>query len=114
MPLFCIHAIDHPDKGHLRAAHYPAHRAFLAEAAAHGVAIAASGPLVSADATATIGSLFLLEAPDMQTARAFNAADPFAAAGLWQAVRIDRFDLKRGSVGAGGNAGPASATHQAP
>jgi uncharacterized protein len=99
MPYFAIHALDHDGKLPARLEHYSAHREFLAGAAAHGVSIAASGPLVSEDGTAMIGSLFIIDAPDLAAARAFNAADPFAKAEIWASVRIHRFDLRRGAVG---------------
>jgi uncharacterized protein len=101
MPYFVIHAIDRAASADLRQQHYPAHRAFLGESASRGVVIAASGPLLSDDGAATIGSCFILEADDIDQAKAFNAADPFAQAGLWADVRIHRFDIRRGSVGAG-------------
>jgi uncharacterized protein len=99
MPLYCIHAIDRPDSAAIRTAQYPAHRAYLANAAGHGVAIRASGPLVTEDGAAAVGSLIIVEAATLDAARRFNAADPFALAGLWAAVSIERFDLKRGSFG---------------
>lgn len=102
MPLFIIHALDRAGGGELRQAHYPAHRAFLGGSAAMGVAVAASGPLLGDDGAEAIGSCFIVEAAGLAEAKAFNAADPFAQAGLWNEVRIHRFDLKRGSVGAPG------------
>jgi uncharacterized protein len=99
MPLYCIHAIDRPDGAAIRAAHYPAHRAYLADAAGAGVSVRASGPLVTEDGAAAIGSLLIVEAASIDAARRFNAGDPFALAGLWTSVGIARFDLKRGSVG---------------
>jgi uncharacterized protein len=100
MPLFCIHGLDHAGKAQVRAEAYAAHRAYLAEAAAKGVTIHASGPLVSDDGAAAIGSLFVVECADAAAAKAFNAGDPFAQAGLWREVRVNRFDLRRGAVGA--------------
>jgi uncharacterized protein len=99
MPYFCIHCSDHPGNAALRAQHYPAHRAYLGESAGQGIAISASGPLVDDAGLEAIGSLFVVEAQDIGKVRAFNAADPFAKAGLWDSVRITRFDLRRGSVG---------------
>jgi uncharacterized protein len=100
MPLFCIHGLDGAGRGKIRDECYPAHRAFLGAAEAWGVRVAASGPLVSDDGTAMIGSLFIVEADSIEKVRAFNAADPFAQAGLWRDVQISRFDLRRGAVGA--------------
>jgi uncharacterized protein len=99
MPLYVVHALDKPDALRTRLDNYPAHRAYLGGAEALGIRIAASGPLVTEDGSAMIGSLFLVEAEAETIVRAFNASDPFAKAGLWASVDIRRFDLKRGSVG---------------
>jgi uncharacterized protein len=99
MPLYVIHALDHAGKLPVRLENYLAHRIYLGGAEAMGIRIHASGPLVSEDGATMIGSLFVIEATDEAAARAFNAGDPFAAAGLWQQVNIQRFDLKRGAVG---------------
>lgn len=99
MPLFCIHGLDKPDAEALRQGHYAAHRAFLETAAAWGVTIAASGPLMSDDSERMLGSLFIVEADSAATVASFNAADPFARAELWQSISIRRFTLRRGSVG---------------
>jgi uncharacterized protein YciI len=49
------------------------------------------------------GSLFLVEADSLATVTTFNAADPFAKAGLWASVSINRFNLRRGQVGTAPN-----------
>jgi uncharacterized protein YciI len=100
MPLFVIHALDAPGKLQTRLDAYADHRAYLAAADAQGVTIAASGPLVSDDGATPVGSLLLVEASSIEVARRFNAGDPFAKAGLWANVSVQRFDLRRGSVGA--------------
>jgi uncharacterized protein len=100
MPLYCIHAFDKPDSADIRAASYAAHRAYLAGAAAIGVMIHASGPMMDDAGAQAVGSLFVIEAADKEAALRFNAGDPFAAAGLWARVDVTRFDLRRGSVGA--------------
>jgi uncharacterized protein YciI len=62
----------------------------------HGVAIIISGPLVADDGTSMIGSLMILEAPDRATVEAFNRADPFDAAGIWEKVDINAFVKRQG------------------
>jgi hypothetical protein len=99
MPLYVIHAIDKPEHLQMRLDNYPRHRAYLAAAESLGVRIAASGPMVTEDGSTMIGSLFVVEAESVEAVRAFNAGDPFGKAGLWRKVDIQRFDLKRGSVG---------------
>jgi uncharacterized protein len=99
MPLYCIHALDGPDCNDLRDQHYAAHRAYLETAATRGVTIHASGPLVTEDGERMIGSLIIVEAASEPVVAAFNANDPFAKAGLWASVAIQRFNLRRGKVG---------------
>jgi uncharacterized protein len=94
--LFIIHALDREGALPLRLAHYDAHKAFLQRASEHGVAIVMSGPLVEDDGTTMKGSFFLIEAPDRATATAFNAADPFRAAGLWHSISINAFLRRMG------------------
>jgi uncharacterized protein YciI len=94
--LFAIHALDKTDGLPERLAHYDAHKVFLADTSAHGVRIVMSGPLMSDDGERMIGSLFLVEAADRATVEAFNRADPFHAAGIWQAVTITRFLRRQG------------------
>ena len=43
-----------------------------------------------------IGSLFLIEAPGRAEVEAFNRADPFAAAGIWEMVMITGFVRRQG------------------
>lgn len=99
MPLFCIHGLDRKGAEAVRAGHYPAHRAFLERASDWGVTIAASGPLMSDDGERMLGSLLIVEADSAVTVASFNAADPFAQAGLWERVNISRFNLRRGAIG---------------
>jgi uncharacterized protein len=105
MPLFAIRALDNPESAKRRQDAYPDHRAFLARADDFGVVIKASGPLVVDDGTVAVGSLFIVEAADIETVRRFHAADPFAGVGLWRESSIDRFDLRRGGVGVVSEAG---------
>jgi uncharacterized protein len=94
--LYVIHALDKPGALAQRLARYDAHKAFLADAAAHGVTIVTSGPLVDEDGATMIGSLLLVEAPDRAAVERFNKADPFHAAGIWERVTITRFSRRQG------------------
>jgi uncharacterized protein YciI len=94
--LFVIHALDKPGALAGRLANYDAHKAFLSDAAAHGVEIVMSGSLVGDDGTAMVGSLLLVEAPDRTAVERFNAADPFHGAGIWDKVTITRFSRRQG------------------
>ncbi len=94
--LFAIHARDKNGALPTRLANYDAHKAFLSDTTAHGVRIVMSGPLVADDGSTMIGSLFLVEAADRATVEAFNRADPFHAAGIWENVAITGFIRRQG------------------
>jgi uncharacterized protein len=94
--LFTIHALDKPGMLATRLAAYDAHRAYLNSMDGGAVKIVMSGPLVEDDGVTAKGSFFLVEAPDRAAAEAFNRADPFHAAGIWESVRIVAFLKKRG------------------
>ena len=94
--LFCTHAVDRAGALPVRLAHYQAHKAFLSDTAAFGIRIVMSGPLVADDGEAMIGSLFLVEAETRDAVERFHAADPFKAAGIWEAVSIRRFNRRQG------------------
>jgi uncharacterized protein YciI len=49
--------------------------------------IVLAGPFLD-DADQMCGSLFLIDAPDEATVRAFHAADPYAQAGLFERVEL--------------------------
>jgi uncharacterized protein len=89
--LFIVHALDRAGALPTRLANYETHKAFLADTSCFGVKIVTSGPLVSDDGEKMIGSLFLIEAAGRAEVEAFNRADPFAAAGIWEKVSISRF-----------------------
>jgi uncharacterized protein len=76
---YVIHCLDKKDALQTRLDHYEAHKAYLAEAEVKTVV---SGPLVADDGQTMIGSFFLVEAPSKEAVVAFNANDPFAAAGV--------------------------------
>jgi len=94
--LFAIHALDRPGALPVRLGHYQAHRDFLADTSAFGVTIVMSGPLTADDGETMIGSLFVVEAADRGAAEAFNRADPFHAAGIWERVSITGFIRRMG------------------
>ncbi|MFG1211694.1 YciI family protein [Xanthobacter flavus] len=94
--LFAIHGVDREGALDTRLAHYEAHKAFLSDTSAFGVEIVMSGPLVADDGTTMIGSLFLIEAPDRAAVEAFNAADPFKKADIWERVTITGFLRRQG------------------
>lgn len=86
MPLFCLHALDHPTEGAaIRAANRPAH---LQWAAAHASKIRMAGPLLSDDGEDMIGSLFILDMASLDDVKALAEDDPYRKAGLFHRVDI--------------------------
>jgi len=101
MPLFAIHALDHPNALPIRLEHYAAHRAYVESADAGGprpggIRVVLSGPLQSDDGEMMIGSLFIIEAESQAQVAAFAAGDPFTIKGVWDSVRIARFHKRKG------------------
>ncbi|WAJ28879.1 YciI family protein [Antarcticirhabdus aurantiaca] len=86
-----VHCLDRQGAVQDRLDNYEAHKAYLATSP---VRIVISGPLLAEDGETMIGSLFLFEANSKEEVAAFNAADPFAKAGIWERVEIHPF-LKR-------------------
>ena len=93
---FVLYAFDKAGALETRLAHYAAHKAFLADTSPHDVSIVMSGPLVADDGKTAIGSLMILEAPDRAAVEAFNRADPFYAAGIWEKIDITAFVKRQG------------------
>jgi uncharacterized protein YciI len=88
---FVIHCVDHKGAVQKRLANYEAHKAYLGTAP---FKIVVSGPLLAEDNETMIGSMFLVEADDQASVEAFNEADPFHKAGIWERIDIHPF-LKR-------------------
>ncbi len=85
---------DVPNSEADRAEAFSAHKARL-DAPPPGIRVHVSGPLYGAGGEPT-GSLFILEAPDLPTARSFAEADPYLPGGVWQSVEVRQFDWRRG------------------
>jgi uncharacterized protein YciI len=85
MPLFVLTCIDKPNALALRMATREAHFAY-ARAKPAGM-IRLGGPFLDASGDMA-GSLIILEAEDLEAAWAFNRADPYTLAGLFERVDI--------------------------
>lgn len=81
--LFVVTAIDKPDSLELRLSVREAHFAFARETAR----IKLGGPFLDAKGD-MCGSLMIVEAPDLETVKTWNAADPYSKAGLFASVDI--------------------------
>jgi uncharacterized protein YciI len=86
--LFVRIAWNAPDSQAARDRHFPAHKAHLAS---DGSLVAQSGPLFDRDG-ARVGALMIFEAADIAEVEAFSARDPFVVNGVYDDVRILRFD----------------------
>jgi hypothetical protein len=94
MPLFMLACFDKPKSLDLRMATREAHLAYVRENAS---LVKLAGPMLD-EAEAMAGSLFVLEAPDRAAAVAFNAADPYQTAGVFERVEIRGFRATIGSI----------------
>jgi uncharacterized protein len=93
---FAIVAIDRPGTTDLRTATRPAHRDYL-RVPQPGVTYRLGGPLMSPDGTTMIGSLLVIEAPDLAAAERFAAGDPYRKADLFADVSVRPWDWTSGN-----------------
>ena len=84
MPLFAIIAHDRPDTGTLRADTRPRHLPYLEAIVAQTVV---AGPMLDESGVPT-GSLIIADFADLDAAKDFAAADPYAQAGLFAQVSV--------------------------
>jgi hypothetical protein len=92
MPLFVLTCLDKPGALSLRMGAREDHLAWV-----KGQPLKLGGPLLDANGDMA-GSLLILEAADLEAARAFNAADPYTKAGLWASVDIRPFRVTIGQL----------------
>jgi uncharacterized protein YciI len=76
---------DKPNALDLRMATRPAHLEWIRKAP---FPVAAAGPLLAEDGQTMIGSLVIVECGDPAAVRAWAAEDPYAKAGLFDAVTL--------------------------
>jgi uncharacterized protein YciI len=88
--LFCLRCTDRTDVPGLRQQIRPKHLEYLT---ALGPRIVCAGPLLAEDATTSLGSLLIVEAPDRAGAEALAAGDPYAEAGLFAETVIQPFRI---------------------
>lgn len=94
MPLFVLACFDKENALETRMATRSAH---LAWAGAQGDVIKLGGPMLD-DKGDMAGSLFILDLPDKAAVQAFNAADPYTQAGLWDRVELKAFKVSLGQI----------------
>jgi uncharacterized protein YciI len=84
MPSFAILAYDRPDAGSLRADTRPRHLDHLTAIVDR---IVVAGP-IDDESGKPIGSIIIADFDDLAAARAFAAADPYTAAGLFGSTTV--------------------------
>ncbi len=87
-----FHGVDQPDGRALRDAFREAHETYLT---ANADIMMARGPLVTDDSETPVGSVLLLDVPDMDAARAFIEKEPFYSNGVYQEVVFHRWRFGR-------------------
>ena len=95
--LFVVHALDKKDILPTRAKHYRAHRLHLDRAEEHNVDVVTAGTLVADDGETPVGSIFVIDAADRAAVDAFTRSDPYHLNGVWEQVRVHRYNKKRGT-----------------
>lgn len=95
MPLFTIACTDRADAGDLRARVRPAHLDWLK---GQGALVRLAGPWLDAGGR-PVGSLLIVEAPDLAAAQTFAAYDPYGQAGLFAQVEVRSWRAAVGGFG---------------
>jgi uncharacterized protein YciI len=85
--LIALMAHDKPGALEIRKANRPAHLEYLKK----DDAVAQAGPLLD-DAGGMIGSLIILDLPDMAAAQDWAENDPYAKAGLFENVTLTQWN----------------------
>ena len=93
MPLFVLHCIDRAGRLEARKAAREAHLAHIQASGADKLA----GPMLD-EAGEMAGSLIIIEADDLASAKAFSAGDPYLKAGVFERVDIRPFRLAIGAL----------------
>lgn len=94
MAHFLMTCLDKADALALRMATREAHLAYVR---ANREAVKLAGPILD-EAGEMAGSMFIFEAEDIGAVRAFNAADPYVQAGLFDRVEIRPIRVSIGNL----------------
>jgi uncharacterized protein YciI len=87
-----FYGLDRPGGTAIRNQHRAAHEAFLAE---HGDKVMTRGPLLDDAGAEPVGSVLLLDLPDLDAGRELMAIEPFNKAGLYEEVAFHRWRFGR-------------------
>lgn len=94
MPLFVISWMDKPGALDVRTATREAHLAYVA---ANPGVVKLAGPFLTEDGQMA-GSMLVVQAESLEAARAFNDADPYKSAGLFEAATIRPWRITVGAL----------------
>lgn len=94
MAQFLMTCVDKQGALDLRMATREAHLAYVRDNMQN---LKVAGPMLS-EAGEMAGSMFIFEADDVEEVRAFNAADPYTKAGLFERVEIRPIRVTVGSL----------------
>jgi len=92
MALFCFYCRDGEDSETLRKLHLAEQRKHMAE---HDQNYLTAGPLTNRKGE-FVGSLLIIEADSEEEARAAVNDDPYVTGGVWQSIRVDKFEPVKG------------------
>ena len=92
MALFCFYCRDGEDSETLRKLHLAEQRKNMAE---HDQNYLTAGPLTNRKGE-FVGSLLIIEADSEEEARAAVNDDPYVTGGVWQSIRVDKFEPVKG------------------
>ncbi len=87
-----FHGLDHPGAMAKRIDNRDAHEAYLDE---HADAIMVRGPLLDDAGSEPVGSIWLLDLPDLDAGRELLHGDPFYQSGIYQEVTFHRWRFGR-------------------
>ncbi len=87
-----FHGIYKPEGPEIRVANRDAPEAYLDE---HGTSIMCRGPMLADDGASPLGSVILMDIPDMAAGRALLEKEPFFKAGCYQDITFHRWRFGR-------------------
>jgi uncharacterized protein YciI len=87
-----FHGVDRPGSMATRNELRDAHKAYLKD---YGDQVMVRGPLLNDEGTETVGSIWLLDVPDLDAGRALLEGDPFYKAGIYRDTMFHRWRFGR-------------------
>lgn len=87
-----FYGLDHPGGMAKRIENRDAHEAYLND---HDTMVMVRGPLLNGDGTESVGSIWLLDLPDLDAGRKLLDGDPFFKSGIYKDVMFKRWRFGR-------------------